>query len=207
MEERENIPYDHPLALFIPLMESILLRWRRWVDGDFCEDLRQVARLACCRGLKTYDPQRGVLLTTHIYRCVFRDVRDAVRTYLRDHNNLLSLEEVNPDVSAAESESGQEMLGAEDWSGKIFLERLSDERICAAFQQLNQRDQDILALFYGGQWSDADIAARLKMTTVCVKKRRQRAVQQMRERLLPPPHGSVSSPATAEKEVTSKKLV
>jgi len=205
VEDFENIPYDHQLALFIPLTESILLRWRQWVDDDFYGDLRQVARLACWRALRTYDSQRGVMLTTYIYRCVSRDVRDAVRTYLRDHNNLLSLEEVNPDVGAAESEFGREMPEAEDWSSKIFLEHLSDEYICAAFQQLNQRDQDILAWFYGGQWSDADIATRLNMTTASVKKRRQRAVQQMRERLLPP-HGSVSPPATAEKKVASKKI-
>lgn len=205
MEERENIPYDHQLAPFIPLMESILSRWRRWVDDDFYEDLRQTAQIACWRALKTYDPQRGVLLTTYVYRCVFRDVRDAVRTYLRDRNTLLPWEEVVSDVSVTESEFGQEIPKAEDWSGKVFLERLSDERLCAAFQQLNSRDQDILALFYGGQWSDAEIAARLKMGAECVKKRRQRAVQQMRG-CLSPPRGSASPPATAEKEVASKKF-
>jgi hypothetical protein len=66
------------------------------------------------------------MLTTHVYNCVSHDVQEAAQKYRRDHDNILSWEEADPNVSAAESEF-EKGINVEDWSSEVFFDHLSME--------------------------------------------------------------------------------
>jgi DNA-directed RNA polymerase specialized sigma24 family protein len=111
-------------------------------------------------------------------------VRHAVRAYRRSHENLLTLEEPIPNGRALPSEYEQQVENVEHWSPEIFLDCLGHEDLYLVCQRLQSRDKKILACFYGGQERDEQIAARLGMQPSTVKKRRQRAVQYLRQYML-----------------------
>lgn len=175
------VPSEEQFRRFVPLIEIITSRWRQGRDEDFAEDLRQIARIACWRALETYDPRRNKSLFNYAYCCAFRAARDIARAYRRCHNNIVPLEEAVPKGNSLSSDHERETDSLPDWAPELLIDRLEDEDLYCACERLHSHDKMILGWFYGGQETDEQIAARLGMRLMTVKKRRQRAVQHIRQ--------------------------
>ena len=172
--------FEEQFRKFIPLVERITSRWRQGRDEHFADDLRQMARIACWRALETYDPHQNKSLFNYAYCCAFRAARDAARAYRRCHDNIVPLEEAIPNGNLP---SNHEFAteGVTNWEPDVFLNRLEHEDLHCAIERLDPHDKSILGWFYGGQETDAQIAVRLGSQPGTVKKRRQRAVQHLRQ--------------------------
>lgn len=175
--------FEEQVRTFTPLIEKIVSRWRQGRDYHFSEDLRQTALIACWRALQTYDASRNKSLFNYTYCCASRAARDAVRSYRRCHQNVVSfeetLEEAEPDANCLFFKlEFTETDEAFDPTLEVLIE---DEDLYWACEQLHPQDKMILTWFYGWEQTDAQIAARLEMQPAAVKKRRQRAVQHLRE--------------------------
>lgn len=185
------------LATFGPLIETIVHRWRRGCDDDFAADLRQVATLACHRALKSFDPKRGISLESYIYCCSWRAARDAVLAYRRAHEKVLPLDEAAFEAIAACADPETKLSGFGEWSFDGFLDAIGDERLHAACRQLDPQDQQIVVCHYAALETDAEIAVHLHLRPATVKKRRQRAIKEIRDWMLSgrvPKPGPVRTP-------------
>jgi RNA polymerase sigma factor (sigma-70 family) len=165
------------------LIETVVAPWRSYVDRQTVEDLRQEARLGAWRAVQTYDPRRGVTLGTYVYSCIKYAVLDAVQAYRHDHEGLLSLEEADADECPVAPADPLDDIHLDEWSPETFLDSLSREELCAAYRALEEQDQQIIAWALGAGQTDRQIAERLRRNEEWTKKRRQRAIQTMREHL------------------------
>jgi DNA-directed RNA polymerase specialized sigma24 family protein len=102
-----------------------------------------------------------------------------MRSLRRDHDFIVTLEETVAEATAHEAECVAGNGGAGEWTLERFLACLTREDLCAAYQQLNRREQAIIAWSFGGGETNARIAARLGENVEAIKKARQRAIHQM----------------------------
>ena len=175
------VPFEEQLRSFIPLIERITSRWRQGQDEAFADDLRQTARIACWRAVETYDPHRNKSLFNYCYCCAFRAARDATYAYRRCHENIVPLEEALHNGYSFTSFHEPATESVPNREPDILLDRIEDDDLHCACERLHPDDKLILGWCYCGQETDGQIAARLGMQPAAVKKRRQRAVQHLRQ--------------------------
>lgn len=182
--EGAQTSYEQQLEALSPLVETITVRWRSWVDEDFYQDLRQVARLAAWRAILTYDATRGTAQSTYLFSCVQHAVLDALKAYRRDRERVISLTEALPLLEGMSTGTDPADVGEPArWTGHALLQDLTDEPLRSAILQLDACSQEIIAWSYGAKESDAQIARRLRMKPDAIKKRRQRALGRIKSAL------------------------
>ncbi|MBI3649938.1 MAG: sigma-70 family RNA polymerase sigma factor [Acidobacteria bacterium] len=98
----------------------------------------------------------------------------------------LSVEQIRKAMEAVGIAFAAEFPANQDDAAAVGMLIPSPERAAIlddALAALNQRDQEIINLFYREDLTDKEIAAKLKFTVSKVAKLRQRAIKKLRERL------------------------
>jgi RNA polymerase sigma factor (sigma-70 family) len=173
--------FDEELEGLTPLIEQTIRRYRLFVDEDYLEDLRQVARVAAYEAVATYDPARRATLLTYAFPRIRGAILHALRAYRRDHTGMTSLDEPLEETDLIGIALPSDGQGRETWTAEGFRDVIEREELAITFRQLSITDQEILACHYGAQETDAEIAARFHMNVSAARKRRQRAVQWLAE--------------------------
>lgn len=166
------------------VVERVVRRWWDGVDSHSLEDLRQEARLGVWKAILTYDPGKGVKLSTYAYRCATYRVLDAIRACRRDCELVEALEAAVAEAGTLDVEGADGEENGGEWTLDRFLACLGRDNLRAAYQHLDLRKQAIIAWSFGGRETNAQIADRLQQGTEAAKKTRQRAVRQMSDEVM-----------------------
>ncbi len=183
-QEARSILIKHNLRLVVHVAEKF---YNTRIDLD---DLFSIGTIGLIKGVKTFNPEKGVKLGTYVTPCI----RNEILMYLRKTQKYGL--EVSLDESLCMDADGNELtwldiLEAEgaDVSRDLELEGRR-EMLLEAIERLNERDQTIIKLSFGigipdgRKWSQREIAEWLGVTQSHVSRLEKRILQKLKKELL-----------------------
>jgi RNA polymerase sigma factor (sigma-70 family) len=170
--------------------------WGRWgwaLNSDLREDCELEASLALWQLRDRLESLPEAERDAYAVACVQRRLSNFLQQECRQRARALSLEalgtEGGPAIEWAAARS-------DEWDapavGTLF-DQIGRPEVAAALRSLPERSGEILDLYYGQEFTDAEIGQRLHVSPAAVKMQRHRAVARMRQLLQPAEQGAVAS--------------
>lgn len=200
--DREKLIHDY-LPLVRAIVSEVLKKVGRKVDPD---ELEAYGRLGLVDAGNKYNPDFQCSFKTYAYYRVKGAILDALRydKSLRDNRELLYMEGANYYLGASSvNETVNEdyrrfnelkncvnslatislLTECEENSENKFLVRELEEELKRAIRKLNEKERELIRMYYFEDISFSEIAQRLKISTPALSRLHKKAIERLRSLL------------------------
>jgi RNA polymerase sigma-B factor len=176
-EERRRLRHDVVL-LHLPAARRVAARYTG--RGESFDDLQQVACIALVKAARSFDPGRGTTFAAY----AVPSMHGEVKRHFRDHGWVIRpprhIQDSRTGVNEGRSADLAAFLGGADERLEAIEERLSLRPLIAA---LDPRERRLLALRFGQEWTQAQIASDFGVSQVQVSRLLTKVLTGLRQSL------------------------
>ena len=151
---------EEAIVQFEPMISACMRKLRIYKNHD---SFRQAGLIGLWMALEKYDESKGEL-HSYAYRLIYGAMLDE----LKKETSKESLWETDTLTSLLDSK--QQLT-------------YHNEKLCTALKQLKPHEQLLIALLYNERYSFEEVSKQLNITISGAKKRRERILRKLRERL------------------------